>query len=239
MRVTDKVFIKGYNEWCSMINWYTGSVLLKQLKHINSINVKKALYVKIFYEYIQACDHLMVFVNAVKKSNSIVGFKKKIVKCPSRSDDFRYLWTELRKYKRNPYRFYQYLGFGLTKEEYISDKMAFDGFYKAVIVCLKNRFYYTSSGRVSNPLHAFNKITHGFPLYSEKNEKEIFIFIRAGEKIKRVSFRYNQQVAEEICRSLEAMRNSMKNISKLLLEKGNCFNRSPLDGFRGLYLQPF
>ena len=168
----------------------------------------------------QACDHLIVFVNAVKKSNSIVGFKKKIVKCPSRSDDFRYLWTELRKYKRNPYRFYQYLGFGLTKEDYISDKMGFDGFYNAVIVCLKNKFNHTSLGRISKLMHAFNKIKHGFPLYSEKNEKEIFIFISAGEKIKRVSLRYDQSVAEEICGSLEAMRNSMQNISLFLLEKG-------------------
>ena len=203
-----------------MINWYAASVLLKQLKHTDSINVKKALYVKIFYEYIQACDHLMVFVNAVRKSNSIVGFKKKIVKCPSRSDSFRYLWTDLRKYKRNPYRFYQYLGLRLTKEEYLSDKSGFDGFYKAIIVCLKNRYYHTRSKRVSKPMHAFNKIKHGFPLYSEQDEKEIFIFISAGEKIKRVSFRYNLSVAEEMCDSLEAMRNSMMNISLFLFEKG-------------------
>ena len=220
VRVTDKVFIKGYNEWCSKINWYVASVLLKQLKHNNSINVKKALYVKIFYEYIQACDHLIVFVNAVKKSDSIVGFKKKIVKCPSRSDAFRYLWTDLRKYKRNPYRLYQYLGFGLTREEYISDKKGYDGFYNALIGCLKNRYYYTRSRRVSKPMQAFNKIKHGFPLYSEKDEKEIFIFISVGEKIKRVPFRYDESIAEEICGSLEAMRNSIENISMLLLEKG-------------------
>ena len=203
-----------------MINWYVASVLLEQLKHSNSINVKKALYVKIFYEYIQACDHLIVFVNAVKKSNSIVGFKKKIVKCPSNSKALRYLWTDLRKYESNPYKLYQYLGLRLTKEEYLSDKSGFDGFYKALIVCLKNRYHHTRSNRVSKPMQAFNKIKHGFPLYSEKDEKEIFIFISAGKKIKRVPFRYNQSVAEEICNSLVAMRNSMENISIFLLEKG-------------------
>ncbi len=175
---------------------------------------------KIFYEYIQACDHLIVFVNAVKKSDSIVGFKKKIVKCPSKSDDFRYLWTDLRKYESNPYKLYQYLGFGLTEEEYSLDRKGFDGFYKALIICLKNRYYCTRSRKVSKPMHAFNKIKHGFPLYSEMDEKEIFIFISAGEKIKRVSFRYDESVAEEICGSLEAMRNSIENISMLLLKKG-------------------
>ena len=93
--------------------------------------------------------------------------------------------------------------------------MAYDGFYNAVIVCLKIKFNHTRLGRVSKLMQAFNKIKYGFSLYSEKNEKEIFIFISAGEKIKRVSFRYDQSVAEEICGSLEAMRNSMENISFL------------------------
>ena len=65
---------------------------------------KKAIYVKIFFEYVQACEHLVVLIDAVKKSPSISGITKRIVKCPAGSDAFRYLWKDLRRFKKSPYK---------------------------------------------------------------------------------------------------------------------------------------
>lgn len=219
-RITDRAFIEGYCDWCSKVNWYAAQLFLKQLKSVKSVEVKKALFVKIYMELIQAGEHLLAFVHTVKKSDSLVGFKKRLVKCPSGADSFRYLWNDLRKMKSKPRRLYNYLGVDLSDSEYEQEKKAFDGFYLTAMACLRNRYIHSRHGRTSRVLKAFAKMKHGFPLHSPLQTDRIYIYLSSGQGIRKIQTNLDSKFAEKMCGTTEAIHNGMVNISAIILDRG-------------------
>lgn len=219
MKISDREFVRSYCDWASNVNWYIAHILLGHLKKIDNLEAKKAIFIKIFFEYIQACEHLLVLVHVTKECKSLIGFRRHVVKCPSGGKDFRYLWSDVPKFKKNPLKFFIYLGLKITEAEYVADKKAFDGFYNAVLACLKNKYFRSKKAGASKVARAFNKIKHGFAVYTAANDHDILIFINAGRKIKSIPFKYDQKVAETLCDSIESMRNSIVNLSGILLLK--------------------
>lgn len=219
MKISDREFVKSYCDWAAYVNWYAAHILLTQLRKVENLEAKKAIFIKIFFEYIQTCEHLLVLVHTTKESKNLIGLKRRIVKCPSGGKDFRYLWNDVQKFKRNPLRFFEYLGIQISKSEYVADKKALDGFYNAVLACLKNKYSRSRGANVSKVARAFNKIKHGFAVYTAPSSPDIHIFINAGKQIKAIPFRYDETVAENLCGSIEAMRNSIINLSDILLTK--------------------
>lgn len=175
------------------------------------------MFVKIFFEYVQASEHLLVLVDALKKTGSLSGLKRSVVKCPSGGDAFRYLWNDLRQSR--PRSFYAYLGFPLSDRSYRADQAAFDGFFKAVLACLQNRYSKSRHGRVSRVMKAFKKVKHGFPVYTETGSDTVYFLVSSGRRIKSIPFRLDPAYAQRLCGSTEAIRNSIQNISALVLAK--------------------
>lgn len=216
-RISDRKFLESYCDWGSRVNWFACEVLLAALERTSDLEAKKALFVKIFYEYIQACEHLLVFVHAVKQSASIRGIKRRIVECPSRSSCFKYLWKDVRRFRTNPFKLYGYLGLRLSRTEYLDDQRVFDGFYKALLACLRHRYAKGRGERGSWVIRAFNKIKHGFPVFTAKDDDKIHVLVKSGRRITSLPFRLNYDSARKMCKSAEAMRNSLINITAFLL----------------------
>lgn len=217
MRVSDRKFIERYGAWGSQVNWYAARVFMAALTKSADHEVKKAMFVKIFFEYVQASEHLLVLVDALKKTGSLAGMKRSIVKCPSGGDAFRYLWTDLRR--KRPQDFYAYLGLRLSERRYRADRRAFDGFFKAVMACLRNRYSKSRAGRGSRVMKAFNKVKHGFPVYTEAGSDTVYFLVSAGRRIRNIPFRLDLTFAQKLCGSTEAIRNSIQNFTALVLAK--------------------
>ena len=219
-RISEKDFLNGYCDWCSKINWYTAQVLLAQLKSVDDLEVKKALFIKIYMEYIQASEHLIVLLHTVKQSSSLVGFRKRIVKCPADSRKFRYLYDDLKKFEKNPREIYSYLGIQISNEEYENDRKALDGFYSVALTCLKIRFRNSREGRTSKLLRVFGKFKHGFPLHSPTGTKAIFIYLSSGKGIRRIQTNLDEEHAEKLVDTAEAIHNGLVNLSTFAVAKG-------------------
>lgn len=181
------------------------------------MEIKKALFLKIFYEYVQASEHLLAVVHAVKQGTSIKGIKERIVDSPSGGTAFKYLWTDLRKFRSDPFKLYRYLGLRVTREQYLADKKALDGFLLALISCLKNRYKHTRGGKVSRVMKAFGKIKHGFPVFTARGSDTIHFLVKNRGRISRIPFKFDATLAEEIVESTDAIRTSMLNLSAILL----------------------
>jgi hypothetical protein len=217
MRVSDRKFVERYSAWGSQVNWYSALVFMAALKKSTDLEVKKAMFVKIFFEYVQACEHLLVLVDALKKTGSLAGLKRCIVKCPSGGDSFRYLWTDLRR--KHPQAFYAYLGIPLSDRRYHANQAALDGFFNAVLACLRNRYSRVRAGRSSRITKAFNKVKHGFPVYTDAGSDTIYFLVSSGRRIRKISFRLDPASAQKLYESTEAIRNSIQNFTALVLAK--------------------
>lgn len=217
MRITDRNFIRQYGAWNCQVNAYTAKVLMAAFTKTEDLEIKKALFVKIFFEFIQASENLIALVYALKKSGSRRGLKRQIIECPSGGIEFRKLWLELRRYKSRPLKFYACLGISFSKNRYLKDKAAFDGFAHAVQVALENRF---KGGRKTGnaiPMKAFNKLKHGFAVYTEPGNDTVYFLIKSGSRIRRIPFKCDAQKAHELCESARAIQNSLFNFTQFAL----------------------
>ena len=163
---------------------------------------------------------LIVFLHTVKKSNSLVGFRKRIVKCPSDSKKLRYLYDDLKKFERKPREIYPYLGIEISDAEYNSDKLALDGFYRVALACLRIRFRYSRENKTSKLFRVFGKFKHGFPLHSPAGTEAIFIYLSSGRKIKRLQTNLDVQHAENLVETTQSIHNGLVNISGIAYSKG-------------------
>jgi len=219
-RITDRKFIQGYCDWCSKVNWYSAQLFLKQLESEQNLEIKKALFVKIYMELIQACEHLIAFVHTIKKSDCLKGFKNRLIKCPSSGHAFRYLWNDLRKLKSKPGKVFPYLGINITSKEYEDDKLALDGIYYAILASLRNRYIHSQEQKTSRIMKAFGKLKHGFPLHTPVGTDRIYIFLSSGRGVRRIQTNLNIKSAQEMCGTTQAIHNTLVNLSGILLDRG-------------------
>lgn len=189
------------------------------LTRTKDLEIKKALFVKIFFEFMQASEHLLALVFALKKSGSMRGLKRHIINCPSGGIEFKQLWRELRRYKNHPLKFYECLGITLPKNRYLKDKKAFDGFAHAVHVALQNRCKGGRTNAGAIPIKAFNKIKHGFAVYTEpRSDTVYFLFLnKPMSKIRLMPFKFDEQKAHSLCESTQAIQNSLFNFTQISL----------------------
>tara|TARA_B110001469_G_scaffold47180_1_gene46147 strand:+ start:2141 stop:2812 length:672 start_codon:yes stop_codon:yes gene_type:complete len=217
MKITDKDFLECYIRWNSQVNFFTAKLILSELKKNANHEAKKALYIKLYFEWIQAAEHLLAFVHTMVKSESEQDFVARIESCPPGGDSFRYLLNDLSKFKDDPYQLYTYLGLELSREQYLDDEPVFAGFYNSLNVALKNR--YTDKG-TTRLMKAFNKIKHGFPVYTVEGTDEIHILLKEKSKQEWHPFSFDLEFAEGLFDSIEAYRNTMMNASLFIIEHG-------------------
>lgn len=217
MRITDRNFIRQYGAWNCQVNAYTAKVLMVAFTKTENLEIKKALFVKIFFELIQTSENLIALVYALKKSGSMRGLKRQIIECPSGGAEFRNLWLELRRYKNHPLKFYACLGIWLSSKQYLKDKAAFDGFAHAVQVAFENRFKGGRKNGNGIPMKAFNKLKHGFSVYTEPGNDTVYFLMKSGRKIRQVPFKCDAQKAHTIVESTRAMQNSLFNFTQIAL----------------------
>lgn len=187
------------------------------LTKTKDLEIKKALFVKIFFEFMQASENLIALVYALRKSGSIRGLKRNVITCPSGGNEFRQLWLELRRHKSRPLKFYACLGISLSKAIYLKDKKAFDGFAYAVHVAMENRFKGSRRQGGALPIKAFNKLKHGFAVYTEPGNDNVYFLIKSGSKTRSIPFKFDEQQAHTLCESTRAMQNSLHNFTQIAL----------------------
>ena len=227
MEITDEKFLECYCNWCSYVNWHTAQTLLAQMNKDTSIEPKKALFIKIFFEFMQAGEHLILLVDTIKKSKELDGFHHRFTESKTQGDGFRYLWDDLKEFEDDKYVLFEYLGTRLSEDEYSSEKKVNDGIFSGILTCLQNRYGTETSGN-SNLMKSYNKIKHGFTLYTDIGSEDIYIIHRQstntngvkGMKTEVITQRYDPEFAQGMCNHLEAMRNTFMNVCDLILKSG-------------------
>ena len=190
---------------------------MANLAKTDDLEIKKALFVKIFFEFMQASEYLITLVYALKKSGSLRGLKRHIIECPSGGIEFQKLWLELKRYKNHPLKFYECIGISLSKKRYLKDKKTFDGFARAVQVALENRYKGSRGTRQALPIRAFNKLKHGFAVYTEPGSDTVSFLVKSGRKIRKIPFKFDVKKAHGFCEAARAMQNSLHNFSQIAL----------------------
>lgn len=221
MRVNDRAFLENYRDWAAENNLIAAKYLLEGINKETDIEKQKLLFIKLYFELINSGENLISLIIVARKHRKILGFRKALVHCAYKPLEVRNLFRDLLKYRRVKFKFFvEYLGLDVTEEDYNKDQMAFNGFYDALLAVLQNRTVKTRGEKGGLLLQAYNKIKHGFPIYSITNSKRVLIYLSKGRETQSKIISYDKNFAREVFDTIESVRNSVMNLTQLILEKG-------------------